>query len=84
MTAQPSERQVLYALVGSGFLVVTAVLVIGAAVAGLVPTWWTVICAATLVAVTAVVALRWKDTRTVLSLTILLFLGWTVGTLLVV
>jgi hypothetical protein len=86
MTSQyqpPSERQVLYALVAGGFVVVVAVLVIGAAYAGLVPAWWSAGAGAATVMVGGVSARRWRDTRFVLLASILLFLGWTVGTLLV-
>lgn len=79
----PSERQVLYALVSAGFVVVVAVLVIGAAYAGLVPVWWSVVGGASTLVVGGLSALRWRDTRFVLLTSILLFLGWTVGTLLV-
>ncbi len=86
MTSQPdtpTERQVLYALVSGGFIVVVAVLVIGAAYAGLVPTWWSVVASAATVAVGALSAKRWRDTRLVLIASIMLFLVWTVVTLLV-
>ena len=79
----PSERQVLYALVAGGFVVVVAVLVVGAAYAGLVPTWWSVIAGAATLLVGGLSAARWRDTRFVLLASILLFLGWTVVTLLV-
>lgn len=79
----PSERQVLYALVAGGFILVVAVLVVGAAYAGLVPTWWTITAGASTVTAGALSAMRWRDTRFVLLASILLFLGWTVGTLLV-
>ena len=79
----PSERQVLYALVAGGFIVVVAVLVVGAAYAGLVPMWWTVVAGAIALLVGGLSALRWRDTRFVLLASIMLFLGWTVGTLLV-
>lgn len=79
----PSERQVLYALVAGGFVVVVAVLVIGAAYAGLVPMWWSLAGGTATLAVGGLSALRWRDTRFVLLASILLFLSWTVGTLLV-
>ena len=85
MTSQPeppSERQVLYALVAGGFVVVVAVLVVGAAYAGLVPTWWSVVAGAATLVVGSLSAVRWRDTRFVLLASIMLFLGWTVGTLL--
>ena len=79
----PSERQVLYALVAGGFVVVVVVLVVGAAYAGLVPSWWSVVAGVATLVVGGLSALRWRDTRFVLLASILLFLGWTVGTLLV-
>lgn len=79
----PTERQVLYALVAGGFIVVVAVLVFGAAYAGLVPTWWSVTAGAATVLVGGLSASRWRDTRFVLLASIVLFLTWTVVTLLV-
>jgi hypothetical protein len=79
----PSERQVLYALVAAGFVVVVAVLVVGAAYAGLVPVWWSVVAGAATLVVGGLSVLRWRDTRFVLLASIMLFLAWTVGTLLV-
>lgn len=78
---EPSERQVLYALVGLGFHLVVAVLIVGAEVAGLVPRWWTIVMAGAWIAVAASVGPRWRHTGRVLVATILLFLMWTVGTL---
>ncbi len=79
----PSERQVLYALVAAGFVLVVAVLVVGAAFAGLVPIWWSAVAGVATVAVGARSAMRWRDTRFVLLASIMLFLAWAVGTLLV-
>ena len=81
---EPTPRQVLYALVAGGFLIVTGVLVAGAATAGLAPTWWTAVLATLLVAGAAWSGLNWKKTAKVLLLAIGLFLVWAVGTLLVV
>jgi hypothetical protein len=78
------ERQVLYALVGAGFLVVVGILIGGAAAVGLAPAWWTIVMTIGWVAVAVVVVMDWRNTRRVLLLTILLFLAWTVGTLIVV
>ena len=50
---EPSPRQVLYALVAGGFLLVVAVLVVGAAAAGLVPIWWTIAMAVAVAVVAA-------------------------------
>lgn len=79
----PTERQVLYALVAGGFILVVAVLVIGAAYAGLVPRWWSGLAGAATVFVGGLSANRWRDTRFVLLASIMLFMAWTVGTLLV-
>ncbi len=72
----------LYALVGLGFHVVVAVLIIGAELAGLVPRWWTVASTAAWVIVAVVVGRQWRRTGRVLGSTIALFLAWTVGTLI--
>lgn len=80
--SEPSPRQVLYALVAGGFVVVVGVLIGGAAVAGLVPMWWTI--ATTLVTMSVAVwsALNWRRTAMVLVFAIGLFLAWAVGTLI--
>jgi hypothetical protein len=68
--------------VAGGFVVVVGVLVGGAAVAGLVPTWWTI--AATLVAISVAAwsAFNWRRTAVVLILAMGLFLAWAIGTLM--
>lgn len=80
--SEPTPRQVLYALVAGGFLVVVAVFVAGAAVAGLVPTWWTVVTAVAVFASGTWSGLNWRRTGVVLILGIGLLIVWTVGTLL--
>ena len=79
--SEPSPRQVLYALVAGGFLLVVAILVIGAAVAGLVPIWWTWATGAAVVLVGAWSAVNWRKTATVLLVSIGVFVLWVVGTL---
>ena len=79
--SEPSPRQVLYALVAGGFLLVVGILVIGAAVAGLVPTWWTWATGAAVVLVGTWSAVNWRKTAPLLLITIGLFLLWVVGTL---
>jgi 4-hydroxybenzoate polyprenyltransferase len=79
---EPSPRQVLYALVAGGFLFVVAVLVVGAAAAGLVPIWWTIAMAVAVAVVAAWSALRWRRTGPVLAASIGLLLCWVIGTLL--
>jgi hypothetical protein len=68
--------------VAGGFVVVVGVLIGGAAVAGLVPTWWTI--AATLVAISVAAwsAFNWRRTAVVLILAMGLFLAWAIGTLI--
>lgn len=81
--SEPTPRQVLYALVAGGFLLVVAVLVVGAAIAGLVPVWWTLVMAIALVGFSAWGAFNWKRTWPLLLGSIGLFVLWTVVTLIV-
>ena len=81
--SEPTPRQVLYALVAAGFLVVVGMLVVGAAVARLVPTWWTVTLACALVAAAIWTIFNWRRTAAALGLAIGLFVVWMVGTLVV-
>lgn len=83
MTDEPetTPRQVLYALVAGGFVVVVAVLTIGAASAGLVPNWWSGILALSIALVATWVAQNWRRTGSVLLAAIGLFLLWLIGTL---
>ena len=80
--SEPSPRQVLYALVAGGFLLVVAILVIGAALAGLVPIWWTWASGVAVVLAGAWSAVDWRKTATILVVSIGLFLLWVVGTLI--
>jgi hypothetical protein len=81
--SEPTPRQVLYALVAGGFILVVAILVVGAAVAGLVPTWWTWLSAGLTGIVALWTVIQWRMTGRVLAMSIGLFVFWTVGTLLV-
>jgi hypothetical protein len=81
--SEPTPRQVLYALVAGGFVLVVAVLVVGAAVAGLAPAWWTA-TAGIITAVWAIWAgINWRRTLVVLLGSILLLAVWAVVTLVV-
>jgi hypothetical protein len=80
--SEPSPRQVLYALVGGGFIAVVGVLVVGAAMAGVVPTWWTFVMMLAVVAAAAWASLRWRKTGPVLVVSIGLLVLWVIGTLL--
>lgn len=82
--SEPTPRQVLYALVSGGFLVVVLVLVVGAAIAGLVPPWWTITMLLGLSIAALWSAINWRKTAPVLLISIGMFAIWTAGTLLVV
>jgi hypothetical protein len=81
---EPTPRQVLYALVSSGFMVGVAILVIGGAVAGLTPPSWTTTMAILLVGAALWMGMNWRRTGPILILGIGVFVMWAVGTLLVV
>jgi hypothetical protein len=81
--SEPTPRQVLYALVAAGFLVVVAVLAASAAIAGLVPGWWSGLVGTAWIAAATVIAFRWRRTGLVLGLAIGLFVLWATGTLIV-
>lgn len=78
---EPTPRQVLYALVAVGFVLVVIVLTIGAAVAGLVPPWWSWLMAFAIAMLSVWMAWNWRRTALALLLAIGLFLMWMVGTL---
>ncbi len=82
MTAEPTPRQVLYALVSAGFLLVVLVLTVGAAVAGLVPVLWTVTMFAAVMGAGIWGGVNWKRTGPLLVVSISLFVLWTLGTLI--
>ena len=81
--SDPSPRQVLYALVAGGFLVVVAILIVGAALAGLVPAWWSAVMTAGLVLSALWSAINWRRTAPVLLVSIGLLMIWAAGTLIV-
>ncbi len=82
MSEETTPRQVLYALVAGGFLVIVGVLIVGAAAAGLVPIWWTIVTASILLVAAFWTLLNWRRTGPVLLYSIGLFTLWTVGTLI--
>lgn len=82
--SEPTPRQVLYALVAAGFLVVVAVLTIGAGSAGLVPTWWTITVSVLVLGGAVWAVFNWRLTASFLVFAIGLFVVWTVGTLLLI
>lgn len=80
--SEPTPRQVLYALVAGGFMLVVAILTIGAAVAGIVPDWWSVTLAVVLAGAGGWMAKSWRRTGPVLLMAVGLFVVWLVGTLI--
>jgi hypothetical protein len=82
MSEETTPRQVLYALVAAGFVVVVIVLTIGAASAGLVPTWWSATLALTIAVAGTWMAQNWRRTGEVLLIAIGIFVMWLVGTLI--
>lgn len=79
--SETTARQVLYGLVAGAFLAVVVTLIIGGAVAGLVPKWWSALMAL-LVAVSGTwIASNWRRTGRALGLSIGLFVLWMIGTL---
>lgn len=81
MTEGPTPRQVLYALVASGFVVIVVVLTIGGAAAGLVPNWWSATLGLGIAIGSTWMAQNWRHTAGVLGVAIGLFVAWLVGTL---
>lgn len=79
---ETTPRQVLYALVAAGFVVVVAILTIGGAAAGLVPGWWSAVLAIAIALVGTWIAQNWRSTVSALSAAIGLFVVWMVGTLI--
>lgn len=79
---ETTPRQVLYALVGGGFVIVVAILTIGAASAGLVPLWWSSILALAIALAGTWIAQNWRSTGSVLLFAIALFVLWLIGTLI--
>lgn len=77
-----TPRQVLYALVAGGFMVVVAVLVVAGAAAGIVPTWWSATLAVVITGVGAWMAWNWRSTGPMLLVAIGVFVLWLVGTLI--
>ena len=81
MSGETTPRQVLYALVAGGFVLVVAVLTIGGAAAGVVPQWWSALLALAIAVAGGWMGSNWRRTGYVLLVAIGLFLFWMVGTL---
>jgi hypothetical protein len=79
--SEPTERQVLYALVAAGFLAVVGVLTVVAWTTGLSPDAWLIVMSTVWVAAAAFCVVRWRETGRVLLVSIATLVVWTVGTL---
>lgn len=82
--SEPTPRQVLYALVAAGFLLIVALLIVTAAVSGIAPAWWTAVTGVGLVATSVWAGLNWKRTGRLLMASIGILVLWSLGTLIVV
>lgn len=82
MRPEPTERQVLYALVAGGLLVTVGVLAGFAAVVGLAPRPWSIAFAVLWLAAVAAVFRSWRNTARTLMVSIAVFMAWVVGTLI--
>jgi hypothetical protein len=80
--SQPTERQVLYALVAAAWFAVVAVLAVVAAVVGLSPAAWSIAFGVIWLAAAVFGASHWRRTSRLLGLSLLVFVLWAVGTLL--
>ena len=78
-----TPRQVLYALVSVGFVLMVIVLAAGGAISGLTPTWWSVVLGLLVLTGGGWMVFNWRRTGTVLLIAIGLFLIWMIGTLVV-
>ncbi len=81
--SETTPRQVLYALVSVGFLLMVVVLASGGAISGLTPTWWSVVLGVLILTGGGWMVSNWKRTGSVLLVAIGLFLIWMIGTLVV-
>ena len=81
--SEPTPRQVLYALVAAGLMVVVLILIVGAAGAGLVPFWWTALGGLAWIAGTVWSAFFWRRTGRMLMVSIGLLAIWFAVTLVV-
>lgn len=79
---EPTERQVLYALVAAALFAVVAALAVGAAVAGVSPPGWSLSFGLGWLAAALVGFARWRRTGRLLMLAMVVFVAWAAGTLL--
>jgi len=81
--SETSPRQVLYALVAAGLVLMVVVLAAGGALSGLTPTWLSVVLGVLVLTGGVWIAFNWKSAGPVLLIAIGLFLIWMIGTLAV-
>lgn len=79
---EPTERQVLYALVAGGWLIVVAVLASVAAAVGASPPSWTIGFALVWIVAVAAAIRGWRRTGRLLLISVGVFVVWVVGALL--
>ncbi|MEX1043096.1 MAG: hypothetical protein WD020_00500 [Acidimicrobiia bacterium] len=79
---EPTERQVLYALVAAALFVVVAALAIAAAVAGVSPPGWSLGFGVGWLAAAVAGFATWRRTGRLLMLALVVFAVWAAGTLL--
>lgn len=80
--SEATPRQVLYAVVAGGFVFVVTVLVIGAAAAGIVPSWWSIAQGMMIIVAVAWMARNWRRTGPIVGVAVFLLVVWMVGTLI--
>ncbi len=80
--SETTPRQVLYALVSAGFVLMVVVLAVGGAISGLTPTWWSIVLGLLVLSGAGWMVFSWKRTGHVLAVAIGLFLIWMMGTLI--
>lgn len=79
---EPTERQVLYAIVAGAWFAVVAVLAVVAGYVGLSPTAWSVAFGIGWFAAAIVATRHWRRTGRLLMLSLGVFVVWAAGTLL--
>lgn len=83
MTSAPSERQVLYAIVAGAWMIVVGLLAAFAWWTGVSSAGWSLAFAAVWGSTVAVGVRHWRRTGPVVASSLLVFVFWVVGTLIV-
>jgi hypothetical protein len=80
--SEPTERQVLYAIVAAAWLVIVGVLAAAAAFVDLSPPEWSVLFAVVWAVAVGWAVRQWRRTGRLLLVAVTVFAIWMVGTLL--